>query len=187
MNTGSWRKQFETTTTKVRNVLPIKINEVRLNTSTNPTDQFIELYNASNSAVDISNWTLVNTQSQWAPVKLASIPAGTKLASGAYYLLGLSNSGLSAPATSGSTNINVRSTTGFANWPTDRYRWRDSHHQKCRNCSHGNDDRIHASVHGAVDHDSGGLDQPACCKRRRFRRWREDRNRHRRQLTNWPQ
>ncbi len=115
MNTGVGSKQLETTSTKVRNVLPIKINEVRLNTSTNPSDQFIELYNASNSSADISNWTLVNTQSQWAPVKLTSIPAGTKLESGAYYLLGLSNSGLSAPSSAGSANINVRSTTGFAN------------------------------------------------------------------------
>ena len=46
----------------------------------NPTDQFIELYNASASAVDLSNWSLIHTPSQWAPVKLATIPAGTKLA-----------------------------------------------------------------------------------------------------------
>ena len=97
----------------MRNVLPIKINEVRFGTGANPTNQFIELYNASASAVDLSNWTLINTQSQWAPVKLATIPAGTKLASGAYYLLGLSSSGLAAPASAGATTINVRSTTGF--------------------------------------------------------------------------
>ena len=77
------RTQSETTTQRVRNVLPIKINEVRFSTGTNSTDQFIELYNASAGAVDLSNWTLINTQSQWAPVKLATIPAGTKLAAGA--------------------------------------------------------------------------------------------------------
>ena len=49
--------QSETTTARVRNVLPIKINEVRFGTGANPTDQFIELYNASASAVDLSNWT----------------------------------------------------------------------------------------------------------------------------------
>jgi hypothetical protein len=92
---------------------PIKINEVRFNTSTNATNQFIELYNAGAGSVDISNWTLINTQSQWAPVRLATIPAGTNLASGAYYLLGLSTSGLAAPASRGATTINVRSTTGF--------------------------------------------------------------------------
>ncbi|MBZ5495670.1 MAG: lamin tail domain-containing protein [Acidobacteriia bacterium] len=107
------RTQFETTTARVRNVLPIKINEVRFSTSTNATNQFIELYNASASTVDLSNWSLINTQSQWAPVKLATIPAGTKLAGNAFYLLGLSNSGLAAPASRGTTTINVRSTTGF--------------------------------------------------------------------------
>jgi hypothetical protein len=106
--------RFETTTTRVRNVLPIKINEVRFGTSTNSTNQFIELYNASARAVDLSNWTLINTQSQWAPVTLATVPAGTRLASGAYYLLGLSSSGLAAPAGPGATTVNVRSTTGFA-------------------------------------------------------------------------
>ena len=94
-------------------LLPIKINEVRFSAGANSTDQFIELYNASASAVDLSNWTLIHTPSQWAPVKLATIPAGTKLAAGGFYLLGLSNSGLAAPTSPGATTINVRSTTGF--------------------------------------------------------------------------
>src|SRR4030095_781898 len=104
-------KQSDTITTRVRNVFPIKINEVRVNA--NASNQFIELFNASSSSVDLSNWTLVNTQSQWAPVKLATIPAGTKLTSGAFYLLGLSTSGLAAPAGAGAMSIHVRSTTGF--------------------------------------------------------------------------
>ena len=107
------RPRFETTTQRVRSVPPIKINEVRFSTGANATDQFIELHNASATAVDLSNWTLINTQSQWAPVTLATIPAGTKLAGGAYYLLGLSGSGLAAPAMAGATTVNVRSTTGF--------------------------------------------------------------------------
>ncbi|MGI5240178.1 arabinofuranosidase catalytic domain-containing protein [Dactylosporangium sp. CA-139066] len=106
-------RQSTATTQAVRNVLPVKINEVRYRTSSNATDQFIELYNASASEVDLSNWTLTNTPSQSAPITLATIPAGTRLASGAYYLLGLSSSGLAAPATPGATTINVRSTTGF--------------------------------------------------------------------------
>jgi non-reducing end alpha-L-arabinofuranosidase len=113
MNATSRRTDIETTTARVRNVLPVKINEVRFRSTSSATDQFIELYNASPSAVDLSNWTLINTRSEWAPVKLATIPAGTKLASGAYYLLGLSSSGLAAPASQGATTINVRSTTGF--------------------------------------------------------------------------
>ena len=116
---AEWKKQTiggtqsETITQRVRNVLPIKINEIRFSTSTNSTNQFIELYNTSASAVDISNWTLINTPSQWASVKAATIPAGTKLAAHSFYLLGLSVSGLTAPAIKGSTTINVRNTTGF--------------------------------------------------------------------------
>ena len=106
-------KKVETATSRVRNVFPIKINEVRFNTGSSSTNQFIELYNADANTVDISNWTLINTQSQWAPVKLTTIPAGTKLASGTYYLVGLSASGLTAPVSRGATIINVRSTTGF--------------------------------------------------------------------------
>jgi len=106
--------QFETTTARLRNAFAIKINEVRFNTGANPSDQFIELYNASPSVVDLSNWTLISTQSQWAPVILATIPAGTRLAAGAYYLLWLSSSGLAAPTRAGATMINVRSTAGLA-------------------------------------------------------------------------
>jgi non-reducing end alpha-L-arabinofuranosidase len=111
--TATGSRQSETAPERVRSVLPIKINEVRLGTA-NSTDQFIELFNASANAVDLSSWSLIHTQSQWAPVKLVTIPAGTKLASGAYYLLGLSSAGLAAPTSPGATTINVNSTTGFA-------------------------------------------------------------------------
>jgi non-reducing end alpha-L-arabinofuranosidase len=108
-------KQSETTTARVRNVLPLKINEVAFSTGANPTNQFIELYNSSSGTIDLSNWTLIHTQSQWAPVKLATIPAGTRLMKGAYYLLGLSSSGLAAPVSARATVIHVRNTTGFSN------------------------------------------------------------------------
>jgi hypothetical protein len=104
----------DTATERVRNVLPVKINEVRFGLSSDPTDQFIELYNASTSAVDISRWSLVSTRSQWAPVKLAAISEGTSLAAHGFYLLGLSNSGLAAPASAGAASVHVRSTAGFA-------------------------------------------------------------------------
>jgi non-reducing end alpha-L-arabinofuranosidase len=107
------RTQSETTTGRLRNAFLVKINEVRLSAGANSTGQFIELHNASAGAVDLSNWTLINTQSQWAPVKLATIPPGTKLASRAFCLLGQSGSGLAAPASAGAANIHVRSTTGF--------------------------------------------------------------------------
>jgi len=101
-------------TERVRNVQPVKINEVRFGGSSNSTDQFIELYNASARPVDISHWSLVSTQSQWAPVILATIPEGTSLAAHGFYLLGLSDSGLAAPVSAGARTIYVRSTAGFA-------------------------------------------------------------------------
>lgn len=113
-NPALGRTQSEVIGSRVRNAQPVKINEVALGSASNPTNQFIELYNTAAGEVDLSNWSLVHTPSQWAPVKLAMIPAGTKLAPGAYYLLGLSGSGLAAPAAAGATVIHVRSVAGLA-------------------------------------------------------------------------
>ena len=107
-------RQTETVTARVRSAPAVKINEVRFSAGGNATNQFIELYNASADPVDLSNWTLIHTPSQWAPIKLATIAAGTKLAARSFYLLGLANSGLAAPASAGAATIHVRSTTGFA-------------------------------------------------------------------------
>jgi hypothetical protein len=98
----------DTTTQRVRSAQPVKINEVRFG------GQFIELFNASETAVDISGWVVTNTPSQWAPVKLAAIPGGTKIAPRGFYLLGLSASGLAARSSRGATTVNVRNANGFA-------------------------------------------------------------------------
>ena len=114
-NASNGRKQSETTAEKVRNVSPIKINEFRVSSgATNSTDSFIELYNAGTQAVDISNWTLTERPTQQAIFSTVKLPAGTKLAAGSFYLLGLSNSGLAVPARAGDTTINVRNTTGMS-------------------------------------------------------------------------
>jgi hypothetical protein len=99
--------QSENTLQRLRNAFPIKINEIGL------TRQFIELYNASASEVDISNWTLVNTRSEWAPVKLATIPSGTTIAAKGYYLLALAGTGLAAPAQKGDSLLNVVNVDGL--------------------------------------------------------------------------
>jgi len=114
-NPASGRKQFEIMTEKVRNVLPIKINEFRISSGSpnNSTNSFIELYNAGAHSVDISNWTLTEHPTQQAIFSTVKIPAGTKLAAGGFYLLGLSNSGLAVPARAGDRTIHVRSTTGM--------------------------------------------------------------------------
>jgi hypothetical protein len=108
-------KHSETMAEKVRNVSPIKINEFRLSTNfpANSTNSFIELYNTGTSDVDISNWTLTTHPTQQAIFSTVKIPSGKKLAAGAFYLLGLSNSGLAIPAHTGETTLNVRSTAGM--------------------------------------------------------------------------
>lgn len=107
-------KQVETAVEKVRNVSPITINEFRVSggAAANTTNSFIELYNSSSSAVDLSNWTLTTHATQQAIFSTVKIPAGTKLGAHGFYLLGLSNSGLAVPARKGDTTIHVRNTTG---------------------------------------------------------------------------
>jgi Alpha-L-arabinofuranosidase B, catalytic/NPCBM-associated, NEW3 domain of alpha-galactosidase len=107
--TSSGRTQSATTSEKVRNVRPIRINEFRVG-----ADSFIELYNAGDRAVDISNWTLTAHPIHEAIFSTVKIPAGTKLAAKGFYLLGLSDSGLAVPARAGDSVIYIRSTKGMS-------------------------------------------------------------------------
>lgn len=95
--------QSESTSQKVRNVSPIRINEFRISAGSpdNPTDSFIELFNAGDGAVDISNWTLTHHPTQQPIFSSVKIPAGTKLGAKSFYLLGLANSGLAVAAKKG--------------------------------------------------------------------------------------
>ena len=113
--TENGRTQSETTVEKVRNVSPIKLNEFQISggSLSNSTDAFIELYNAGDKAVDISNWTLTQHPTQQPIFSAVKIPAGTKLAAKGFYLFGLANSGLAVPAHKGDTTLYVRSTTGM--------------------------------------------------------------------------
>jgi hypothetical protein len=106
-------KQSETAVEKVRNISPIKINEFRVGAPNNPTNSFIELFNAGTKEVDLSNWSLTEHPTQQPIFSTVKIAAGQKLAAGGFYLLGLSNSGLAAPARKGDTSISVRSTAGM--------------------------------------------------------------------------
>ena len=115
-NATSGRRQIETAVEKVRNARPIKINEFRVNSGApgNPTDSFIELYNAGSQSVDLSNWTLTEHPAHQAIFSAVKIPTGTKLAAGGFYLLGLSNSGLAVPAHAGDSVIHVRNAEGMS-------------------------------------------------------------------------
>jgi len=115
-NPTSDRKQVETAVAKVRNARPVKINEFRVTSGApaNPTNSFIELYNRSSQSIDISNWTLTEHPAHQAIFSAVQIPAGTKLAAGGFYLLGLSNSGLVVPARAGDSVLHVRNTDGMS-------------------------------------------------------------------------
>ena len=115
-NTLNGKKQIETMAEKVRNVNPIKINEFRISGGSpgNSTNSFIELYNAGNSAVDISNWTLTYHPAQLPIFSSIKILTETKLAAHGFYLFGLSNSGLAVTAKKGESTIYVRNTIGMS-------------------------------------------------------------------------
>jgi hypothetical protein len=118
--TASWTnngaKRTETAVQRVRNTSPIKINEFRVTSGApaNLTNSFIELYNAGSQSVDVSNWTLTVRPARQAIFSTIKIPAGTTLAPKGFYLLGLSNSGLAAPARAGDSTLYVRNTDGMS-------------------------------------------------------------------------
>lgn len=99
---------------KVRNAEPIRINEFRISSgAANATDSFIELYNAGSKSVDISSWALTVHPAQQAIFSAVTIPVATSLAPHAFYLLGLSDSGLAAATKAGESTIHVRSIAGM--------------------------------------------------------------------------
>lgn len=104
---AEWADQTEKAALKVRNTAPVKINEF------SSTDAFIELYNDSDAEVDLSGWTVTHHQSNIPIFSNIKVPAGTKLAPKAYYLLGMANSGLAVDAAKGSNVIYVRSVEGM--------------------------------------------------------------------------
>jgi non-reducing end alpha-L-arabinofuranosidase len=116
MNTMSGQSRSDTIAEKVRNVSPVKINEFAVGSGTpaNATDSFIELYNAGDTYIDISGWSLTEHASQQAVFSSVKIPNGATLAAHGFYLLGLANSGLAVPAHKGDAQVYVRSTAGMS-------------------------------------------------------------------------
>ncbi|WP_051450506.1 arabinofuranosidase catalytic domain-containing protein [Actinospica robiniae] len=103
-----------TTTEKVRNDSPIKINEFRIGTADDSTNSYVELANASAHAIDVSGWTLTEHPSGQAVFSTVTIPDGTTIPADGHYLLALADSGLAAPAEAGDSTLNVRSTAGMS-------------------------------------------------------------------------
>jgi hypothetical protein len=106
-------KHSERTAEKVRNLAQVRINEFRIGDPANLSSSFIELYNGGAEAADISGWSLTEHQTQQAIFSEVTIPAGTRLASKGFYVLGLANSGLASPAKAGDGTIYVRSVAGM--------------------------------------------------------------------------
>jgi hypothetical protein len=74
------------------------VNEVATGTTGAAADEFVELYNAGASAVDVSGWKVVyRSASGTSDTTLATVPAGTSIAAGGFYLLG--GSGYAGAAT----------------------------------------------------------------------------------------
>ncbi|HZQ44006.1 MAG TPA: arabinofuranosidase catalytic domain-containing protein [Acidobacteriaceae bacterium] len=107
-------KQTDTTSEKVRSVAPVRINEFRIGSGGNPTDSFVELYNAGDNEVDLSGWSLTERPAQQTVFSRIEIPAGTRLKPKGFYLLGLSNSGLAVSAWAGDATLNVRDVKGMS-------------------------------------------------------------------------
>jgi hypothetical protein len=115
-NWNSFGKTWsETAHSKVRNVQPVKINEFRIaDNKGNATNSFIELYNASDKAVDISGWTVMEHSKNIPFSSYINVPSGTKLQPKTFYLIGLSNSGLAVDAAKGDATVYVRTLEGMS-------------------------------------------------------------------------
>ena len=67
----------------------LRVNEVSTGTTVSAADEFVELYNAGTTAIDVSGWKVVyRSAAGTSDTTLATIPAGTTIAAGGFYLLG---------------------------------------------------------------------------------------------------
>ena len=125
--TASWQDDAFAIGSRVRSAEAVKINEIGLEGQ--GLDPFIELYNASSAEADLSGVGLVVRRSGQAPVRVLTLPEGTRLAAGGFLLLEQSAEAvLPAPTTlftpvstgpilqfpAGVETLPVTSTAGFA-------------------------------------------------------------------------
>jgi hypothetical protein len=68
---------------------PVKVNELSTGTTGSAADEFVELVNAGTAAVDVGGWKVVyRSAAGTSDTTLATIPTGTTIAAGGFYLLG---------------------------------------------------------------------------------------------------
>ena len=109
---AKWGRNTEKSVEKVRNTAPVKINEFRI-AGANPSDSFIELYNAGDKAVDLSGWNITAHKINIPIFSSIKVPAGTTLAPKSFYVFGLATTGLAVPAAKGDKVIYTRSVDGI--------------------------------------------------------------------------
>ncbi|MBR3029930.1 MAG: lamin tail domain-containing protein [Bacteroidales bacterium] len=109
---AKWGRNTEKSVEKVRNTAPVKINEFRI-AGANPSDSFIELYNAGDKEVDLSGWYLTTHKINIPIFSGIKVSQGTKLAPKSFYVLGLATTGLAVPAAKGDKVIYTRSVDGI--------------------------------------------------------------------------
>ena len=67
----------------------VRVNEVETGTTTSAADEFVELVNSGGAVADVSGWKLVyRSASGTTDTTLATIPTGTSIAAGGFYLFG---------------------------------------------------------------------------------------------------
>lgn len=77
----------------------VRVNEVATGTTASAADEFVEIVNAGGATADIGGWKLVyRSASGTSDTTLATIPAGTSIAAGGFYLFGGSSYAGARPA-----------------------------------------------------------------------------------------
>jgi hypothetical protein len=67
----------------------VRVNEVQTGTASSAADEFVELVNTAGATADLGGWKIVyRSAAGTTDTTLATIPAGTTLAPGGFYLIG---------------------------------------------------------------------------------------------------
>jgi hypothetical protein len=83
----------------------VVISEFRTRGPDGASDEFVEIYNPTSNAVDISGWTLSASNSSGTVQERATVPAGILLRSGQYYLFAHNSYTTSTTPSSPSPNV----------------------------------------------------------------------------------
>jgi hypothetical protein len=125
----------------------VVINELSYDDQANDDAEYVELYNSAATPIDIGNWVVAGVD-QGGPGLSFTIPAGTTLAPGAFYVMG-------SPAISNVNQVIIDPGTGasadlFENGPHDALELRNASGQRV--------DRIDYETYGSNWTPAGGME-----------------------------